>query len=203
LSPKDAEGELKMGKICGAALVIIIFFTTNLDADVEQAPVRISIVNETPSGNGSERDCIVIYRANNYHVERRHQAPSTNSADLVVFESRLIPDDLGRLEDDLLQLSRSDLPEYAPPAFPINISTFQSMTVEVKLNGTGHTFGYLEWPNKDKLGSPNNSPEETKQSWQKSAAALRPLYNWTEELIQRSAKSSNVDRSASNLCGEL
>jgi hypothetical protein len=77
------------------------------------------------------------------------------------------------------------------------------MTVEVKLNGTGHTFGYLEWPNKDKFGSPNNSPEETKQRWQKSAAALRPLYTWTEELMQRNAKSSNVDQSAASLCGQL
>jgi hypothetical protein len=191
-----------MGKICGAAFVVIIFFVTNLDADVEQAPVRITIVNETPLGNGSERDCIVIYRDNNYQVERRHQAPSKDYNDLIVFQSRLTPDDLGLLEDDLLQLSSSDPPEYAPPAFPLSISTFQSMTVEAKVNGTGHTFGYLEWPNKDKFGSPNNSPEGTKQSWQKSAEALRPLYNWTEELIQRNAESSNVDQSAANLCAE-
>ena len=100
-----------MGKIWGAALVIIIFFITNLDADVEQAPVRISIVNERYPDGVSERDCIVIYPDNNYHFERRSQAPSQNSADLVVFESRLIPDDLKLLEDDLLELSRSDLSE--------------------------------------------------------------------------------------------
>jgi hypothetical protein len=193
-----------MGKICGAAFVIIIFFTTNLDADVDQAPVRISIVNEAPYGIGSERDCIVIYPDNSYQVERRYQAPFENSAaDLIVFQSRLTQDDLGLLEDDLLELSRSDIPEYAPPAFPLDISTFKSMIVDAKFDGTSHRFGYLEWPDKDKFGSPNNSPEGKKQSWQKSAAALRPLYNWTEELIQRNAKSSNVDHSAANLCGEL
>jgi hypothetical protein len=192
-----------MGKICVAAFVIIIFFTTNLDADVEQAPVRISIVNERYPDGVSERDCILIDRDNSYHFVRQRQAPSQNSADVVVFESRLTPDDLELLEDSLLELSRSDLSEYATPAFPLDISTFQSMIVKVKLNGTGHTFGYLEWPNKDKFGSPNNAPEETKQRWQESAAALRPLYNWTEELIRRNAKSSNVADSAGNVCGEL
>jgi hypothetical protein len=192
-----------MVKLCGAALVLIIFLATNLDADVVQSPVRIAIVNESASGNGSERDCILIHPDSNYHVERRHQAPGSNSADLIVFESRLTPDDLKMLENDLLQLSRSDLPEYASPAFPMSISTFKSMIVDLKLEGAAHTFGYLEWPNKDRPGSPNNNPEETKQGWQKSAEALTPLYNWTEDLIQRNAKSSNVDRSASSLCGQL
>ena len=192
-----------MVRLRGAALVISIFLATNLDADVVQTPVRIAIVNESASGYGSERDCILIHPDNNYHIERRHQAPDSNSADLIVFESRLTPDDLRMLENDLIQLSRNDLPEYASPDFPMSISTFQSMIVDLKLDGAAHRFGYLKWPNKDRPGSPNNNPEWTKQDWQKSAAALRPLFNWTEDLIQRNAQSSNVDRSASNLCGQL
>jgi hypothetical protein len=187
-----------MRKIGGAALIIIILFATKLEADVEQAPVRITMLNEAVSGNGSERDCIVIYANDDYHVERRHQSPSSDSADVIVFESHLTPDELSLLSDTLSQLSY--LPEYVRPTVPMSISTFQSMTVELRLDGTGHMFGYLEWPNKDKVGSPNNSPAETKETWQKSAAALRPLYNWTVELIERSAKSSNVDRSAANVC---
>jgi hypothetical protein len=101
-----------MGKICVAAFVIIIFFTTNLDADVEQAPVRISIVNERYPDGVSERDCILIDRDNSYHFVRQRQAPSQNSADVVVFESRLTPDDLELLDDNLQELSRSDLSEY-------------------------------------------------------------------------------------------
>jgi hypothetical protein len=189
-----------MRKIGAAALIIIIFFPIKLDADGEQAPVRITMVNEAVSGAGSERDCIVIYANDDYHVERRHQSPSSHSADRIVFESYLTPDELRLLDNHLSQWSSSNLPEYVPPTVPMNISTFQSMTVELRLDGTGHMFGYLEWPNKDKLGSPNNSPAETKENWQKSAAGLRPLYNWTAELIERNAKSSNVDRSAANLC---
>jgi hypothetical protein len=98
-----ADREVTMRKIGAAALIIIIFFPIKLDADGEQAPVRITMVNEAVSGAGSERDCIVIYANDDYHVERRHQSPSSHSADRIVFESYLTPDELRLLDNHLSQ----------------------------------------------------------------------------------------------------
>src|SRR5271155_4612944 len=121
-----------MVRIAVGVVFILFFLVTSLNAGVDQAPVRISIINQNFfSGGAAENDCVVIYPDETYHAERRRQEPSTDFNSIVVFESRLSPDELSLLMDDLGQLSHGDLAEYVAPAFPLNISTFQSMIVEV------------------------------------------------------------------------
>ena len=183
-----------------AAILFVSFGLGKGDIGFE-VPLRISLANETYFiGGANENDCAVIYPGGAYHLERRRQEASHNFSNLIVYESRLSSGDLRALTRDLEVLSHIGLAEYQSPALPLTISTYHLMTVQLKTQGTAHTFGYLEWPNKEKAGSPNNSSEELKQNWRDAAVALRPLRSLAEGLLE-GAGSSNVEQSKANFCG--
>lgn len=157
--------------------------------------LRISDVQENIRSTGlSKRTCLVIDREWNFHLERStQQLPGYVKHSQV--KSTLTPTEAIQLQHILGSKAIAELPVYVPPKMPLAISTVELFWIKVGLSGSTHEAGFLAWTQKDNAGSPNDSPAQLKQEWQKSEDALMPLRQWMLQVEDaRKPSTGDADR---------
>jgi hypothetical protein len=186
-----------MWKIFSAAVVVIALGPTQTSSSVDVLPLlRINELNENVlNGGSSVRDCLVVYESGRFHLERRVQRIPEPPAELSVFEAQLSPEQTEALKKILSADAIRRLPAFTPPAFPLSILTFDSLFVTIRLNGREQTIGYLDWPDKSRNGSPNNTLEQIQQDWRLTKGNLEPLQTWVSDVESGNLKPTQVDPS--------
>ena len=183
-----------MWKIFSAALFVAALAPIQTSSTVDVPVLHMSELHENLNNSGSSvRDCLVVFESGRFHLERRVQQSPKPTADLSVFETQLSPEQAGTLKKIVSADEVLRLPAYTPPAFPLSISTFDSLIVTIRLNGLEQTAGYLEWPNKNKSGSPNNTLEQVQQDWRLSEGNLEPLRSWVRDLEKGALRPTQFD----------
>ncbi len=161
--------------------------------------VRIAEAGSDLSSKGiTSTDCILVLPDGHFHLERRTQRLPETKATTQVFESSLAAVQLQSLRSIIDSQTIKDLPTYAQPTFPMTVTWFGILDVKIARQSEIQRVGYFTWLGGTRDTSPNVMPEEIKNTWRTSAAALQPLVEWFHSI--KNSKLEPLPEAEINFC---
>lgn len=186
-----------MRKLFWATLFIGAYAYSQSLGTSDTPELQVTELQENGYSSGiSNRYCLVVYKDGRFHLERRVQQSPNPTNTLLLVDSRLNANQLRSLQETLSALSFSTLPAYKVPSIPMVISSFTLFSASITKNGVNHKVGYIDWQDKDRVGSPNTSSDGTKQGWLASKVGLSPLVLWVHQLESSKLLPSGAESNA-------